>query len=243
ALPITVAAGGTVSLPMTFAPQAAASDTGSLTLTSNATNATLTVTLSGTGTAAPVAGPLTASPGSLSFGSVTSGQSSSLTVTVANSGTAAVTISAATVSGTGFALGSAPALPITVAAGGSVSLPVTFAPQAAASDTGSLTLTSNATNATLTVALGGTGTAAAAGPSVALTWASSGSSVAGYFVYRGQISGGPYMLLTASPVDSASYTDTSVSTGQTYYYVVTDVDSEGIQSDYSNQVSVTIPTS
>ncbi|MGH9536036.1 MAG: choice-of-anchor D domain-containing protein [Terriglobales bacterium] len=194
-------------------------------------------------TASPVKGPLTASPAALSFGSVTTGHSASLSLTFANSGTAAVTISGAAVSGSGFALdASAPALPTTVAAGASVSLPVTFAPQAAASDTGSLTLTSNATNATLAIALTGTATANATS-SVALAWAPSSSSVTGYFVYRGQVSGGPYTLLTAAPVTSASYTDTSATDGQTYYYVVTDVDSQGVQSAYSNQVSVTIPNS
>ncbi|MGH9508120.1 MAG: choice-of-anchor D domain-containing protein, partial [Terriglobales bacterium] len=68
---------------------------------------------------------LAVAPAKLAFGNVTVGSHASLSVAVANSGTAAVTISGAAVSGTGFALDSAPALPITVAAGGSVSLPVT----------------------------------------------------------------------------------------------------------------------
>jgi fibronectin type 3 domain-containing protein len=65
--------------------------------------------------------------------------------------------------------------------------------------------------------------------------------VAGYRVYRGTVSGGPYTLLNGSLVTVATYTDTTVVSGQTYYYVTTAVDSSSNESVYSNEISATIP--
>jgi fibronectin type 3 domain-containing protein len=47
--------------------------------------------------------------------------------------------------------------------------------------------------------------------------------------------------MTSTPVSGMSYTDASGQVGQTYYYVVTSVDSSNTQSGYSNVVSITIP--
>src|SRR5579875_1842372 len=240
AFPLSVAAGQSVSFGVVFAPQTATSVTGALTITSNAAVSTLAVGLSGTGASAPVKGPLTANPTSLSFGSVTVGQSSTLSVAVTNTGTATATISSAAVTGAGMSLASnTPAFPLSVAAGQSVSFGVVFAPQASGSITGSLTIASDATNASLSVGLSGTG---AKQHSVALTWQASASPVNGYNVYRSQVSGGPYTLVSTTLLTTASFTDTTVLDGQTYYYVVTGVDSQGVESAYSNQVQVTIPS-
>ena len=79
---------------------------------------------------------------------------------------------------------------------------------------------------------------------VVLTWNPSvprnGVPVAGYNVYRSTISGGPYVRL-ASGVSDPSYTDTIVSSGRTYFYVVTAVDQSNRESDYSNEASAVIP--
>jgi fibronectin type 3 domain-containing protein len=40
---------------------------------------------------------------------------------------------------------------------------------------------------------------------------------------------------------TTSYTDSAVQNGQTYYYVVTAVDSAGVESAYSNQTQASIP--
>jgi fibronectin type 3 domain-containing protein len=88
-----------------------------------------------------------------------------------------------------------------------------------------------------------TGTGAAAPPhSVSLNWNASTSVVAGYNTYRSQVTGGPYTKLNASLDAVTSYTDESVSAGQTYYYVTTAVDSSGDESTYSNEVKTVIPT-
>jgi len=74
-----------------------------------------------------------------------------------------------------------------------------------------------------------------------LSWVASTSAVAGYYVYRGTVDGGPYILLTSSPVAGLTYADTTVQSGQTYYYVTTAVDSSGNQSGFSNQVQAIVP--
>src|SRR5947207_9718763 len=74
-----------------------------------------------------------------------------------------------------------------------------------------------------------------------LSWVASTSVVTGYYVYRGTVDGGPYILLSSSPVTGLTYTDTTVQSGQTYYYVTTSVDSNGNQSGFANQVQATIP--
>lgn len=97
-------------------------------------------------------------------------------------------------------------------------------------------------------ALGGPcGTAGTPPPvarTVTLTWTASVSSgVAGYRVFRGTVSGGPYTQITSSPVSGVSYVDSTVESGRTYYYVVTAVDAAGNQSVYSNQATAVVPAS
>jgi hypothetical protein len=83
----------------------------------------------------------------------------------------------------------------------------------------------------------------AAAQSVSLTWTASTSLVSGYNVYRGTQSGGPYTLLNSSLDTDTTYTDATVQTGQSYYYVATAVNSSGAESAYSNQAEATVPSS
>lgn len=76
--------------------------------------------------------------------------------------------------------------------------------------------------------------------SVALNWkASTSSNVVGYNIYRGSISGS-YGLLNSMD-STTSYTDSTVQNGQTYFYVVTAVNSAGAESPYSNPAEALIP--
>ena len=78
--------------------------------------------------------------------------------------------------------------------------------------------------------------------SAALAWeASTTGTVVGYNVYRSTTPGGPYSLVTVSPLSGLAYTDSNVQPGQTYYYVVTAIDGNGSSSIYSNEVSAVIP--
>lgn len=74
-----------------------------------------------------------------------------------------------------------------------------------------------------------------------LTWAASTSIVAGYKVYRGPVSGGPYTLRASTASNVLTYQDSVGQSGTTYYWVVTAFDSMGVESIYSNQVSGTVP--
>jgi fibronectin type 3 domain-containing protein len=68
---------------------------------------------------------------------------------------------------------------------------------------------------------------------VALSWTAS-SGATGYHVKRAATSGGPYTQVGAPT--STSYTDTSLTNGTTYYYVVSALDSAG-ESANSTQIS------
>jgi len=74
-----------------------------------------------------------------------------------------------------------------------------------------------------------------------LTWTASTSSVIGYNVYRGTVSGGPYVLVNSSLVSGTLYVDSTVLASQTYYYVTTAVASGNVESVYSGEVSAAIP--
>lgn len=151
--PVTLTAGQSASFSVAFDPASAGAVTGSVTVTSNASNPTLTIPLSGTGLAA---GALGANPTSLSFGSVTVGNKQTLSETVTNTGGSSVTISQVAVSGTGFTLSGITA-PVTLTAGQSATFSVAFTPASAGAATGDVTVTSNASNPTLTIPLSGTG--------------------------------------------------------------------------------------
>jgi hypothetical protein len=158
-LPATLTAGQSATFSVKFSPASSGSVTGSLAITSNASNSALNVPLSGTGI---TPGQLTAAPASLSFGSIATGSNASLTETLSNSGGSALTISQIISAGTGFAFsGITP--PLTLNPAQSVTFPVSFAPQSVGSATGSLTITSNASNPAVSVALTGTGTGTVSG--------------------------------------------------------------------------------
>ena len=84
------------------------------------------------------------------------GSNQSASETVTNTGGSSVTISQVGIRGTGFGLTGITA-PVTLTPGQSATFSVTFTPQSAASASGSVTVTSNATNPTLTSSFVGHG--------------------------------------------------------------------------------------
>lgn len=77
---------------------------------------------------------------------------------------------------------------------------------------------------------------------VNLSWTASTSAGVGYNVYRGTVSGGPYTLLNAAPLGTATltYADATVTEGNKYFYVVRAV-LNGLESVNSNEATVSIP--
>jgi hypothetical protein len=236
-LPLSVPPGGSSSFNLAFAPPSAAIYSGSITFISNTTNSPLVVPFSGTGTATTL--QLSASPASLSYGSLSTGTSASQTVTLTNTGNSSVSISQVSESGVGFSVNGI-ALPLSLAVGQSTSFTATFTPASAGSLSGSVTVVSNATNSPLMIALSGTG-ATTVSHTVSLSWTPGAPTFSGFNVYRGTSSGGPYTRVDTSMVPSTSYIDVGVSSGKTYYYVATEVDTTGTESSYSSEVSAVIP--
>jgi hypothetical protein len=183
---------------------------------------------------------ISVNPGSLSFGSVTDGSSAAQGFTVTNTGNSSVAISGITATGAGYSLLSG-AGAVTLSPNQSTSVSVQFAPSAAGSANGSVNILSNATGSAASVALSGTGVAPTVPHSVALNWGASGSSVAGYNVYRSTVSGSAYAKMNGSMVGGVNYADSSVQSGHTYYYVATAVDGSGNESVYSNEVAAIVP--
>jgi hypothetical protein len=237
-LPLNVSAGQQTTITATFLPTVAGSASGNVSVVSNAPTSPSSVSLSGTGIAATFV--LSISPASLSFGNVTTSSSSAAqSVITTNTGNSNVVISQITLSGAGYTMtgGSAP---VTLTPSQTASLSVQFSPTAAGAVSGNVSIVSNATGSPAAVPLTGTGVAPVQ-HSVALTWNASPSTVAGYNVYRGTVSGGPYAKINSSLVAVLDYTDSNVQSGTTYYYVTTAVDSSGNESVFSNEVPATIP--
>jgi fibronectin type 3 domain-containing protein len=77
--------------------------------------------------------------------------------------------------------------------------------------------------------------------SVTITWAASTSEVAGYNVYRSTSSGGPVSKLATTLAASTEYIDNQVNSGDTYYYAITSVAADGMESSDSTLAIATVP--
>jgi Protein of unknown function (DUF1573)/Abnormal spindle-like microcephaly-assoc'd, ASPM-SPD-2-Hydin len=153
--PATIATGQSATFSLAFTPNAVGSFNATVTIASNASDSTASISLSGSGIAA---GQLASNPSSGAFGSVSVGSQQSILETVTNTGGTSVTISQAAIRGTGFSLSGITA-PVTVNAGQSTTFTLVFAPQTAGAASGHVTLTSNASNPSLTIPVSGTGIA------------------------------------------------------------------------------------
>ena len=162
---------GSCAITVTFMPTAAGSQTGNLSVTSNAT--ALTVSLSGTG--ASSAPTVTAAPESLVFSTqLVNVKSPVQSVKLTNSGTKAVSLTSTAVTGDFAKTGTCAA---SLGAGKSCTLSVTFTPAAAGTRTGTLTFTLS--SGAVTVALTGTGVSTATGW---LTFSQASVAFNGYIV-------------------------------------------------------------
>jgi hypothetical protein len=235
-VPSTVAPGSSVSFNAVFAPTTTGSLPGTVNIASNAPNSPATVALNGTGVAATKT--LSFSSSNLAFGNVSTSTPSTLTETITNTGNSAVQISAITVSGTGYSLSGAGA--VTLNPSQTFTFSVIFDPSAAGSANGSIVVASNATGSPATITLSGTGVVATT-HTVSLTWNETGSSIAGYNVYRSTTSGSGYVKLNGALVPNMNYTDSSVQNTTTYFYVTTAVDGSGNESAFSNEASAVVP--
>jgi hypothetical protein len=156
-LPMMLNAGQSLPLNITFTPNGSGTASGSLTITSTAANSPSVVSLKGTGTSTSGPMDLTIAPSSLNFGTVAvSHPSPTQTILVSNNSSGAVTVSNIAVSGPFAFTGNS--LPMTLNAGQSLPLNVTFTPNGSGTASGSLTITSTAASSPSVASLQGTGT-------------------------------------------------------------------------------------
>jgi hypothetical protein len=246
-VPRTILPATGLDYTLAFTPSTAGSQTASVSIGNSATSAPTTVPLAGVGAKATAAVQL--NPNSVNFGSLVLQTTSTKSISLQNSGDVNVKISGVTVAGAGF--GFADLSPgFSLSPNQTVTFQVWFKPTVKGVASGTVSIISANLSSPVTLGLSGSGvTSSSPSPTpsptptahtVHLSWAPSSSAVSGYRVYRGQVSGGPYPNAVTSG-DVLSFDDTTVVDGNTYYYVVTAVDSAGVESTYSNQASAQVP--
>jgi hypothetical protein len=237
-LPADIAPGASVLLPVIFTPSALGYAEGMLTLMNNGTDSQVEVNVTGNGVAN--AKPrLGISPAALNFGNVVVGSTvTQQAVLTATNGS--VTISSDRSASSEFAVLGLE-LPVTISAGESLPVAIQFAPSSSGTDSARAGFISDAQDSPTLVQLTGTGTPQSS-HSVNLSWVPGNGNAVGYNVFRGTANGGPYQTITTMDA-STNYTDYTVDSGTTYYYVVTEVNAQGQQSTYSNVAKAVIPGS
>ena len=150
----TIPAGGSQPVTITFQPAAAANYNGNITVNGNPTSGTNTIAVSGTGQSQT---RIIGVSGSLAFGNLEVGQTATRNMTISNTGNSVLTVNSISYP-TGF---SGNWNSGTISPGASRSVTVTFAPAAAISYEGAITVNGNPTSGTNTISTSGTGTAAA----------------------------------------------------------------------------------
>jgi Abnormal spindle-like microcephaly-assoc'd, ASPM-SPD-2-Hydin len=248
-LPQTLSPQSSATYTLTFAPTSTGSVSGVVNISASTSQSPATISLTGKGAAAQA--NLIINPDAISFGNLALKSKSMQNVTLENAGSAAVTLQGITVSGSGFGYSDlSPGYSIPPSQ--KVTFQVWFSPKVAGPAAATLTLLSPSLSTPGTLSMTGDGISATGNPSptpvppasqhtVSLTWNASSSKVIGYRVYRSEASGGSYNALNGTAITALDYSDDSVSTGTTYYYVVTAVDSAGAESVYSNQATAVIP--
>lgn len=239
--PLTLTAGQSVSFSVKFAPQSPGTFNGSVTVTSDAQNPTLTIPLSGTAVGSQ--GTLAVSS-PINVGNVVVGTSGTATGTLTAS-TATVVVSSVALGGSNPSEFSITGLtfPVTVNVGTPVSFTVHFTPTATGSASATASFASNASNSPTSSNLTGSGTPAPV-HTVQLTWvASPTGDVTSYNVYRAVFASsvcGSYSNIGSTNSSTTAFTDNSVTDGTTYCYATTAVDPSG-ESAYSNIAQAQIP--
>ena len=144
----SIPAGGAQSLTVTFAPATFSSYSGPVTINSDATSGTSTIAASGTGVATHIIGL----NGNLAFGTVSTGTNATATLTITNAGNSTLTVYNVT-----YPSGFSGAFSGSIPAGGAQSVTVTFAPTVPINYNWIVTVHSDATSGTGTIAVSGTG--------------------------------------------------------------------------------------
>lgn len=148
----TISSGDSQNVTITFSPSSATGYGGTVTVNSDKTSGVNTIAASGTGTSTQVTRVISVS-GNLSFGNMAVGSSAQRTFTIANSGNATLTVSSINYP-SGFSGNWSSG---TISPSGSQNVAVTFSPTAEISYGGNLTVNSDSTSGSGTIAAAGIG--------------------------------------------------------------------------------------
>jgi Protein of unknown function (DUF1573)/Abnormal spindle-like microcephaly-assoc'd, ASPM-SPD-2-Hydin len=237
-LPWKILAKQSVEFMVTYDPITPGQANAAIKIANNLKTPLLTINVRGNGVSI-TSRRLTISPATLNFGNVNVGSSSSLRATLTASN-AAVTISSDRSTSSEFAVLGVK-LPLTIASGNSVPVTIQFIPNASGTASAKVGFISNAANSPTIEELNGTGLAQHF-HQVDLSWDRGTGTAVGYNLYRSTAQGGPFAKINAVLDATSSYTDSTVVSGKTYYYVTTEVDTKGHESAYSNVAKAVIPT-
>ena len=245
--PVTLAPGQNANLSVVFTPATSAATAGSLLIVSPDLNSPVTIPLSGSGE--KPSAQLKLSTGSIDFGSHGVNSSAFQSAALTNTGNVKLKLDSVSAVSSPFSIvGLTPG--VSLAPDQRLDFQVWFRPTSPGTSAATITLAATGLGTPLKLAVSGrasessgepadTGTAAHA---VQLAWDASSGSVAGYHIYRGATSGGPYNRINAHAISALTYKDAEIRSGR-YYYVVTAVTSDDTESAYSNEVAVEIPNS
>jgi hypothetical protein len=233
-LPVVVAHGTSENFTVSFRPKGEGRTSGQISIFTGAGDAPVVLTVRAS--TVHVQSELTASEAAIDFEDVAVGAIAKQEVALTNSGARDLTISGISATGAAFSVPDATA--VRLAPGQSVTVEVNFAPKSAGRQSGQLIV--SGTDGGLLVLIPLVGTAAESSPSaVKLNWEESPVTVTGYVVYRSADSSGPYMRISQAP--TSEFVDTGLAAGHTYYYVVTSLDADQAESEYSSPISATVP--
>jgi Abnormal spindle-like microcephaly-assoc'd, ASPM-SPD-2-Hydin len=235
-LPVVVAHGTSQSFTISYRAQAEARTTGEISILTNSGDLPLVIPIKASSQAGQK--ELTASEAAVDFEDVAVGSAGKKELVLTNSGNRDLRISGITAAGAGFSVSGTTA--VNLSPGQNVSVEVNFAPKSAGRQKGSLAVASAEGGSLLTIPLTASG-AASSQSAIKLNWEESPVSVAGYVVYRSAEPSGPFTRVSSEAVPTGEYTDTGLAAGHTYYYVVTSLDSDQMESEYSEPIAATVP--
>jgi HYDIN/CFA65/VesB-like, Ig-like domain len=206
--PVTLSTGQSFTFSVSFTPQSSRSVKGALSISSNASNDSLSVRLTGTGSAK---GQLAITPFSINFGNAVVGERQSHTA-ILSATDATVTVSSAGADSSEFSV-TGVAFPLTIHPGHTASFTVTFAPQEYSTASANITFASDASNSSTILALAlGLRHSSTVLPSPGMRVSRATWSGTTYIEHPS--SGGPYAKLTSVPRPGTSFTDGTVQRGR-----------------------------
>jgi hypothetical protein len=235
-LPVVVAHGTSQSFTISYKAKAEGRAEGQISILTNSGDAPLVLGVKASSAAGQT--ELTANAAAIEFEDIAVGSSGKKELVLTNSGNRDLKISGILASGAGFSVLGTTA--VNLSPGQNVDLDVNFAPKSAGRQTGSLKVSSAEGGSLLTIPLTASG-APSSQSTVKLHWEESPVSVAGYVVYRSAEASGPYTRVSSSAVPSAEFVDTGLAAGHTYYYVVSTLDADQVEGEYSPPISATVP--